>query len=79
MGKEKTIRGTKPTLLQRKILQKNKLNPENFMFIKEIVKHEESDSYNSKNRKSLNRTDLKVRYLQFVDKTTNQVIEIKWN
>ena len=59
MGKEKTIRGTKP--------------------IKEIVKHEESDSYNSKNRKSLNRTDSKVRYLQFVNKITNQVIEIKWN
>ena len=47
MSKEKTIRGTKPTLVQRRILEKNKLNPENFIFVKEIVKHEESDSYNS--------------------------------
>ena len=76
MGKNKTIRGTRPTLLQRKILVKSGNNPEEFMFVKEIIKHEDGE-YKSRNRKSLNKTSEKKIYWQFVNRETGNIIEIE--
>lgn len=75
MNKQKTIRGTKPTLCQRKFLERNQKNPDDFMFVKEIIRHAD-DQYASRNRKSLDKTSEKVRYIIFVKKGTNETIEL---
>lgn len=76
MNKQKTIRGTKPTLYQRKFLERNQKNPDDFMFVKEVVKHAD-DQYASRNRKSLNRASEKIVCLQFVNKHSGDIIEIE--
>ena len=75
MSKQKTIRGTKPTLYQRKFLERNQKNPDDFMFVKEIIRHAD-DQYASRNRKSLNKASEKKRVMVFVKKGTNETIEL---
>lgn len=77
MSKQKTIRGTKPTLIQRKILCINDYNPEDYRYVKEVVKHPDSDNYKSWNRRSLNKTSEKVVCLQFVNIHSGDIIEIE--
>lgn len=72
MGKQKKIRGTKPTLVQRRILDRNQMDPNLFMFVKEIIRHEDDSS-----SKSLSRNSSKTRYLQFVNRESGELIELE--
>lgn len=76
MSKQKTIKGTRPTIIQRKILERNKCNPNDYMFVKEIIELED-DAYNSSNRKSLNKSSPKIRYMQFVNKNDGSLLKLK--
>ncbi len=72
MDKHKSIRGKKLTLSQKKILIKNNKNPEEYLYMREVIKV--NDNYE---KKSLNKEDVKVRYLQFIHKDNGNIINVK--
>ena len=60
---------------QKKLLERNKKDPDNYLFITSKLVHADED-YKSRNRQSLNQSSKKVKKLFFYNTETNETEEI---